>query len=1136
MDENSSRVHRVGSGSVTRHEQGLQPRTMRPRFARLASAFVLTTMAALANAAVAITDGGQATYAYQIAVPPGIAGMEPKLSLSYSQGGVNGPLGVAWGIVGGSMITRCPANRAIDGTPRGVAFDPSDKLCLDGQRLIQTDAAGTVFAFPQSNDSLGPGSGTREYRTEKDSFARIRAYGSAAGSASNGPAYFKVWTKGGQSYEYGANSDNNANALISTGEGSAVVAVWAVRRVSDPAGNYMDFKYDVRDTVWGSMLEGTNPKGREWNLTEIQYTGNGAQPPTSKVVFEYGDRPDNPGGLQDRAETFHRGSKNISIKRLNAIRTYINSPNPTVLGPAVGAVQVAVVKLGYETGFYSKRSRLLTISQCSGANDSKCLPPVSFSYRLGTQEAFEPAPAFNLTTERLIDATAGAYGAVAGDFNGDGRTDILRWSDTSTENRLWLSQGYGSFALVANGGGAGQFNLSGMNLYTSDQCHYSIVADFNADGQTDILRIMRSTSVAGASCGVLRHILFISNGDGSFRFSDVTGIDFSQVASTRTSRFVCIEPGQGGGCLYGVTRVSQTEGRNFHFIDVDADGRLDIVTTLLPAFASTESPPSDATLCASLVCTRVFRGQANESFLEFTATNLRNRSVYADPPNLRSVTYFRRPFVADVNGDGLGDFMVKTGVWLSRGNGNFDPDPATGSTTANCSTPIDFNADGRSDCVFGYGSAAAQVLHASDGTYTARKVTNFNLTSLGQEMFSTTATGAQSTGIDVLDGLDGARSAILRWKDNPTDNTLYLSNGDGTFRESTSFNLNTAARALAHSDGRTSYLIGDFTGSRVPEILRMKDGAASGTDEATTNQLYVVQFGGAPADTLELVTSPMGVRTYIYYGALTKLGGSRYVTDRRTPNAAVYPKVDVTPPAYVVTSTNTSSAVSYLYLTTDYAYSGLKATVDGRGMLGFREIQQQSRAPNGEAITTQTQHLHDHPYTGVASTIRTLRGTLNQPSAPELGKVTNTYCEKVSNTCSVAGGAKVQRPYLLQSVQESKDLEGIPLPTVTTTNTFNNSGDPTEVVVRTEGAALGVSQTFTKTTTNQYRLADTTGDNWVIGRLEWSQVRNTVPNSLPQVATGAGTGSHASQRSGSGTLPPLNPAVLSAILQLLLDD
>ena len=140
-----------------------------------------------AAAQISVSSSGSPAYSQAIAVPPGIGGMQPNLSLMYAGGGVNGPVGHGWSLQGISMITRCPATRYTDGQPQGVVFGPSDKLCLDGQRLIQTDASGNVAAFPQTADAQGLSSGWREYRTEKDSYARIRAYGVAGGDAANGP-------------------------------------------------------------------------------------------------------------------------------------------------------------------------------------------------------------------------------------------------------------------------------------------------------------------------------------------------------------------------------------------------------------------------------------------------------------------------------------------------------------------------------------------------------------------------------------------------------------------------------------------------------------------------------------------------------------------------------------------------------------------------------------------------------------------------------------------------------------------------------------------------------------------------------------------------------------------------------------
>lgn len=150
----------------------------------------------MALAQVVVSDGGSPTYSQAIAVPPGVAGMSPKLGLFYAGAGVNGPLGQGWSVQGLSSIVRCPATIATDGTKGGVRYAADDKLCLDGQRLIQIDGSGNALTGAGTNDAAGLAAGVyREFRTEKDSYARIRAYGyaNADTTGASGPAYFKVW-------------------------------------------------------------------------------------------------------------------------------------------------------------------------------------------------------------------------------------------------------------------------------------------------------------------------------------------------------------------------------------------------------------------------------------------------------------------------------------------------------------------------------------------------------------------------------------------------------------------------------------------------------------------------------------------------------------------------------------------------------------------------------------------------------------------------------------------------------------------------------------------------------------------------------------------------------------------------------
>lgn len=262
---------------------------LKPRLARVlrtgSTALCLFALASLAPhlalAQVSVGDGGTPNFSQAIQVPPGVAGMSPKLSLLYAGGGVNGPLGHGWSVQGLSAITRCAATLAQDGKRVGVTYAATDKLCLDGQRLIQTDETGNaapsggnnavgIAVTTQVNDAQGLGSSLyREFRTEKDMYARVRAYGYANGdtTGASGPAYFKVWTKAGQIYEYGQSpSSSSTTAALIAAPGKAPMA-WAVARISDTLGNYIDFKYEQRDPAWGSgPTVGSPTTGHEWNI------------------------------------------------------------------------------------------------------------------------------------------------------------------------------------------------------------------------------------------------------------------------------------------------------------------------------------------------------------------------------------------------------------------------------------------------------------------------------------------------------------------------------------------------------------------------------------------------------------------------------------------------------------------------------------------------------------------------------------------------------------------------------------------------------------------------------------------------------------------------------------------------------
>ncbi|MHB8472046.1 MAG: SpvB/TcaC N-terminal domain-containing protein, partial [Gammaproteobacteria bacterium] len=143
---------------------------IRRAFVRLLAAVIFVP--ALVHAADGYTPGsftvndtGAANYSIPIAVPPGAAGMQPSLALTYNSQGGNGLLGMGWSLSGLSAITRCPQTYATDFNAGGVDLTYNDRYCLDGQRLILING---TYGYANS-----------EYRTERDTLTKIVAYGAA---------------------------------------------------------------------------------------------------------------------------------------------------------------------------------------------------------------------------------------------------------------------------------------------------------------------------------------------------------------------------------------------------------------------------------------------------------------------------------------------------------------------------------------------------------------------------------------------------------------------------------------------------------------------------------------------------------------------------------------------------------------------------------------------------------------------------------------------------------------------------------------------------------------------------------------------------------------------------------------------
>ncbi|HEX2581566.1 MAG TPA: FG-GAP-like repeat-containing protein [Dongiaceae bacterium] len=410
----------------------------------VSAAGTVETVAGGTHASFAVSRDGAATYSIPLMVPPGTAGAQPSLGLVYNSLQGDGVAGVGWSLSGTGTITRCNATQAIDGFVGGVNYNADDRFCLDGRRLVQVSSAG-------------------EFRTVVDSYVKITAPGGMQACGS-GPCSFLVQNPDGSSEEFGASTDSRILAQNRT-DGS--VATWAITSRTDANGNSIAFTYDT------SQLAQTGA----YYLSSINYTANATAPSPLQagrsVLFGYAAAP-------GYATQYSNGGAFSWKQVLSSVTTQVNGNT------------VKIYNLAYETGATTGHKRISSITECDG--NGQCLAPTSFTYE---DEGASPGQFTAETPTALGSGANSSTQQIAGDFNGDGLTDLilLAPSGTMTQATLYLRTSNGFKAMPLGGLGT-WYNQSTL-----------LTGDFNGDGVTDLAQIYKSGTMA-----MVRGYLSTSNG------------------------------------------------------------------------------------------------------------------------------------------------------------------------------------------------------------------------------------------------------------------------------------------------------------------------------------------------------------------------------------------------------------------------------------------------------------------------------------------------------------------------------------------------------------------------------------------------------------------------------------------------
>ncbi len=391
---------------------------------------------------MSVSSSGAASYSIPIKVVPGTMGVEPTISLEYNSQAGNGQLGWGWSLSGMSAITRVGPDNYHDGRVEPIQWNNNDFYSLDGSRLTMLSGGGGTGSI---------------FATESESWSKIESMGWLG----SGPEWFKVWLKDGTVCEYGHqdNPQYSKHCQLMNNTGTEILA-WKLSKKTDVHGNYSDYYYD--------------DNGGENKLRAIWYTGSLplGKLPYQRVDFDYEERSD--------VNTVYEGGSAYNSKYL-LTKVICYGEN--------SQVQIArTYNLRYK--YSDQYSFLQSVSECNDIGN--CFNESQFIYgELNEQVNSTSIP-------ELSSETGTGYETVAGDFNGDGISDVVRYQKQLINNALVI---VGLKVSTSTGGATPAFN----DIYTyplqanyyaktssapnSYNFHYS---DYDGDGTDDILLIEKN--------------------------------------------------------------------------------------------------------------------------------------------------------------------------------------------------------------------------------------------------------------------------------------------------------------------------------------------------------------------------------------------------------------------------------------------------------------------------------------------------------------------------------------------------------------------------------------------------------------------------------------------------------------------
>jgi RHS repeat-associated protein len=642
---------------------------------------------------------------------PVFHGLEPKLSLAYDSSGGNGWVGQGWTLTGLSIIERASLGR---GGPR---YDATDIFLLDGVELLACN--------PSPCTTFG---GTHRPRTEN--YNRIQFDQTAY---SNNGAWY-IWDTDGTKSTYAPLYDVGNNRIFR----------YALKTVQDTHQLTTTYNY------W------CDP-GKTCYLDNISYNG-------TVISFKREARPDS----ITFANGVYIGAANYRLKTIdvttggNHVRTYkmtyTSSPSPSTGRSLLASVQE-----------YGKDAVLDGTGTVIGGTS---LPAMTFGYQAMTL-SFQQALWTNgwWFGDRPLSSSDASQRYSIGDFNGDGRNDILFKGHNS---HLWVALSQGN--TFAQSEWTYGWNFGNASTGADASSRFA-VADFTGDSKSDVL---------------------FKNSDGTMWVATSNGSTFTQANWTN-------------GWFFGQSSVNTFDAAGRYAVgDFNGDGKSDLLykgytgdiwVALSTGSSFTQSKwtssfgsASNAGEAGSRYTVGDFNGDGKSDLLYKDGTGkmwvtLSTGSAFGAAVDwspeggffglnpLNPTEAGNRYSQGDFNGDGKTDLLYKgtnSSMWVALSTGSKFTQLQWLATFGNASNTTDaasrygvgeFNGDGRSDLYYKGPDGYMWVARSLGNAFTAANWTSVNF---GLNPLSTTEAGNRYDQGD----FDGDGKGDLLYKH--TDGTMYV--------------------------------------------------------------------------------------------------------------------------------------------------------------------------------------------------------------------------------------------------------------------------------------------------------------------------------------------------------------------------